>query len=137
MFKREVKSISDILQQFLRKEGLETPLQQKRLIDAWESVTGEMVARYTQEKFIKNQILYVKITNPALRQDLSMMRQQLMRRLNEAVGSSVISDVKIYCLLIPVVNYTVHWYVVMPGGQLLYHLKLKTNSYFISLRHEF
>lgn len=96
MFKREVKSISDILQQFLRKEGLETPLQQKRLIDAWESVTGEMVARYTQEKFIKNQILYVKITNPALRQDLSMMRQQLMRRLNEVVGSSVISDVKIY-----------------------------------------
>lgn len=96
MFKREVKSISDILQQFLRKEGLETPLQQKRLVDAWESVTGEMVDRYTQEKFIKNQILYVKITNPALRQDLSMMRQQLMRRLNEAVGSSVISDVKIY-----------------------------------------
>lgn len=96
MFKREVKSINDILQQFLRKEGLETPLQQKRLIDAWDSVAGQMVARYTQEKFIKNQILFVKITNPALRQDLSMMRQQLTRRLNEVVGSSVISDVRVF-----------------------------------------
>ena len=96
MFKREVKSIKDILQQFLRKEGLETPLQQKRLIDAWDSVAGPMVARYTQEKFIKNQILFVKITNPALRQDLSMMRQQLTRRLNEVVGSSVISDVRVF-----------------------------------------
>lgn len=96
MFKREVKSINDILQQFLRKEGLETPLQQKRLIDAWDSVAGPMVARYTQEKFIKNQILFVKITNPALRQDLSMMRQQLIRRLNEVVGSSVISDVRVF-----------------------------------------
>lgn len=96
MFKREVKSINDILQQFLRKEGLETPLQQKRLIDAWDSVAGSMVARYTQEKFIKNQILFVKITNPALRQDLSMMRQQLTRRLNEVVGSSVISDVRVF-----------------------------------------
>lgn len=96
MFKREVKSINDILQQFLRKEGLETPLQQKRLIDAWDSVAGPMVARYTQEKFIKNQILFVKITNPALRQDLSMMRQQLTRRLNELVGSSVISDVRVF-----------------------------------------
>lgn len=96
MFKREVKSINDILQQFLRKEGLETPLQQKRLIDAWDSVVGLMVARYTQEKFIKNQILFVKITNPALRQDLSMMRQQLTRRLNEVVGSSVISDVRVF-----------------------------------------
>jgi hypothetical protein len=96
MFKREVKSINDILQQFLRKEGLETPLQQKRLIDAWDSVAGPMVARYTQEKFIKNQILFVKITNPALRQDLSMMRQQLTRRMNEVVGSSVISDVRVF-----------------------------------------
>lgn len=96
MFKREVKSINDILKQFLRKEGLETPLQQKRLIDAWDSVAGPMVARYTQEKFIKNQILFVKITNPALRQDLSMMRQQLTRRLNEVVGSSVISDVRVF-----------------------------------------
>lgn len=96
MFKREVKSINDILQQFLRKEGLETPLQQKRLIDAWDSVVGPMVARYTQEKFIKNQILFVKIMNPALRQDLSMMRQQLTRRLNEVVGSSVISDVRVF-----------------------------------------
>ncbi|MBB1551338.1 MAG: DUF721 domain-containing protein [Prevotella sp.] len=96
MFKREVKSINDILQQFLRKEGLETPLQQKRLIDAWDNVVGPMVARYTQEKFIKNQILFVKITNPALRQDLSMMRQQLTRRLNEVVGSSVISDVRVF-----------------------------------------
>ncbi len=96
MFKREVKSINDILQQFLRKEGLETPLQQKRLIDAWDSVAGPMVARYTQEKFIKNQILFVKITNPALRQDLSMMRQQLTRRLNEVIGSSVISDVRVF-----------------------------------------
>ena len=96
MFKREVKSINDILQQFLRKEGLETPLQQKRLIDAWDSVAGPMVARYTQEKFIKNQILFVKITNPALRQDLSMMRQQLTRRLYEVVGSSVISDVRVF-----------------------------------------
>ena len=96
MFKREVKSINDVLQQFLRKEGLETPLQQKRLIDAWDSVAGPMVARYTQEKFIKNQILFVKITNPALRQDLSMMRQKLTRRLNEVVGSSVISDVRVF-----------------------------------------
>ena len=65
MFKREVKSIHDILQQFLRKEGLETPLMQKRLIDAWDNVTGETVAQYTQEKFIKNQILYVKIKHDA------------------------------------------------------------------------
>lgn len=96
MFRREVKSVADVLQQLLREEGLETPLQQKRLIDSWETVTGRIVARYTTEKFIQNQALYVKIVNPALRQDLAMMRQQLVKRLNEQVGSFIISDIKVY-----------------------------------------
>jgi predicted nucleic acid-binding Zn ribbon protein len=96
MFKRDVKPLGDILRQFIRKEGLETPLLQRRVVDAWEEVTGHTVSAYTEEKFIKNQVLFVKITNPALRQDLSMMRSQLTRRLNEAAGSNVISDVRIY-----------------------------------------
>ena len=96
MFKRDVKPLSDILRQFIRNEGLETPLLQKRVVDAWEQVTGHTVSTYTEEKFIKNQVLFVKITNPALRQDLSMMRSQLTRRLNEAAGGNVISDVRIY-----------------------------------------
>ena len=96
MFRREVKSVADVLQQLLREEGLETPLQQKRLIDSWETVTGRIVARYTTEKFIQNQTLYVKIVNPALRQDLAMMRQQLVKRLNEQGGSFIISDIKVY-----------------------------------------
>ena len=96
MFKQKVKSISDVLQQFLRDEGLETPLLQKRLINAWEKVTGKAVERYTTDKFIRNQTLYVKITNPALRQDLSMMRSQLVKRLNSEVGAFVITDVHVY-----------------------------------------
>ena len=56
----------------------------------------KFVGRYTGEKFIKNQTLFVKITNPALRQDLSMMRSKLVQRLNAEVGAMVIADVRIY-----------------------------------------
>ena len=96
MFKRDVKPLEEILQQFIRDEGLETPLLQQRAMDAWKEVTGVLVDHYTREKFIKNQVLFVKILNPALRQDLSMMHTQITRRINETVGSSVISDVRVY-----------------------------------------
>lgn len=96
MFRREVKSINDLLNMYLRHEGLETPLLQKRAIDAWDNLMGEMITRYTGEKFIKNQTLYVKIINPALRQDLSMMKTHIVQRINQAVGSQVITDVKVY-----------------------------------------
>jgi predicted nucleic acid-binding Zn ribbon protein len=96
MFKKRVQTIDEILQRFLREEGLETPLLQKRLIDSWETVVGDTVAQYTTEKFIKNQTLFVKITNPALRQDLGMMRSQLVKRLNETVSSLIITDIRLY-----------------------------------------
>ena len=96
MFKRDVLPLDEVLKKLLREEGLEMPLLQKRLVDAWEVVTGNVVSRYTAEKYIRNQTLFVKITNPALRQDLSMMRTQLVKRLNEQAGSFVISDIKIF-----------------------------------------
>ena len=96
MFKRDVKPLSDLLQTFLRNEGLETPLKQKRLLAAWDTVAGKVVARYTDEKFIKKQTLFVKMLNPALRQDLSMRRQRLVQQLNEAVGGYIISDIHFY-----------------------------------------
>ena len=96
MFRREVKSISDLLNKYLRAQGLETPLLQKRVIDFWERVVGRTVASYTGEKFIKNQTLFVKIVNPALRQDLSMMRSQIVKRLNAEVGAMIIADLRLY-----------------------------------------
>ena len=96
MFRRKVTPIRELLGRTLREEGLETPLLERRLINSWEEVTGKTVARYTQDKSIRNQTLYVKITSPALRSDLSMMRQQLVSRLNAAVGAMIITDVRIY-----------------------------------------
>ena len=57
---------------------------------------GPGVVAYTGEKFIKNQTLMVKIKNPALRQDLSMVKQRLITRLNAEVGSMIITDIKFY-----------------------------------------
>ena len=93
MFKRDVKQLKDLIMRNLRVQGLETPLLQKRLIDEWPEVMGEMIAGYTQNLYIRNQTLFVHMTNPALRADLSMERKEIVRRLNEKVGSQVITDI--------------------------------------------
>ena len=96
MFKRSVLPLDDIVNQLLRQEGLETPLNERRLIDAWETVAGATIVRYTTEKFIRNQVLFVNILNPALRSELSMMKTQLVDRLNAVIGARVITDIRIY-----------------------------------------
>ena len=96
MFRRKVQSIQTLLPVFLRRQGLESPLRQWRLLTSLDEVVGDPIARYTSERFIKNQTLYVKVHNPALRADLSMGRSLLVKRLNERAGAQVIVDIKFY-----------------------------------------
>ena len=78
----------------LREQGLEMPLLQKRLVDAWPEVAGLSVGQYTLNSYIMNQTLYVHLSVPSLRADLNMKRQELVKRLNDYVGSPVITDIK-------------------------------------------
>lgn len=94
MFKQREKSIKELILYNLRAQGLETPLLQKRLVEAWPIIAGEAIARYTTDVRIFNQTLYVKLRIPALRADLSMRRQEYVKRLNEYVGNQVITDIR-------------------------------------------
>jgi predicted nucleic acid-binding Zn ribbon protein len=94
MFRKEVKNIGELILRNLRSQGLETPLLQKRLVEAWPTVMGDMVAGYTQEVYIRNQTLWVHLTSPALRADLSMMKQDIVKKLNAAVDNQVIVDIR-------------------------------------------
>ncbi len=96
MFKRSSILIRDIILKNLREQGLETPLLQKRLIDSWSEVMGQLIASYTDDLYIRNQTLFVKLKNPALRSELSLQRQDIVRRLNNHVGSQVIADVRFH-----------------------------------------
>lgn len=94
MFKRDVQQLKDLILRCLREQGLETPLMQKRLIEAWPIVAGEAINQYTVNAYIQNQTLVVRLSSPALRADLSMQRTMFVEKLNAYVGSQVIADIR-------------------------------------------
>lgn len=87
------EQVGNVLRQVLRENGLETPLNQYRLIESWKDVVGEGIASYTGDMFIKNQSLYVKIRSSVVKNELMMIRTSLVKRLNDAVGAVVIADI--------------------------------------------
>ena len=93
MERRKAEELGSVIMRYLRLQGLEAPLNEYRLIDAWPTVAGSAVAAYTDSLRIYNQKLYVKLKSPALRANLMMERGRLVRSLNEAVGASVIVDI--------------------------------------------
>ncbi len=82
-----------LIRQFLREEGLETPLNEYRVVSSWNEVMGSVVARYTADVSIRGGILYVSLRNPALRQNLQMSRTSIINKLNTHVGAQVVQNI--------------------------------------------
>ena len=57
MKRNNTEQVGDVIRRLLRQEGLETPLNEYRLIEAWKDVVGPVIVRYTQNLYIKNQVL--------------------------------------------------------------------------------
>ena len=93
MKRSDAESVGSLIRKFLRQVGLETPLNEKRLIDAWAEILGTTIASRSKALFIKNQVLYVEVTSAPLRQQLMMGRQQLVVKLNQKVGAQVITNI--------------------------------------------
>ncbi|MGM9674122.1 MAG: DUF721 domain-containing protein [Bacteroidaceae bacterium] len=96
MIYKKARDIKSLINEFLRAEGLETPLNEYRIIQAWPEVVGQAISRYTGKLFIKNNILYVQIRSAALRENLSCSRTILAEKLNRYVNAQVINEVRFF-----------------------------------------
>ena len=95
MFKRYPQNIDDVTNQFMREYSLEVPLLERRLIASWKDVMPA-AEPYTESIEIRNQTLWVKISSPALKNDLLMQRTELTQLLNSKVGANIINDIRFF-----------------------------------------
>lgn len=96
MIRRKEEELGQLVRQFLRAQGLETPLNEYRAVQLWPEVVGAAIARYTGQIFIKNNIMYIQIRSAALRENLAHQRTTLAQRINQQVGSQVVSEIRFY-----------------------------------------
>ena len=75
MKRNDAEQIGKLIQQCLRQESLESPLNEQRLLDAWPQVLGPAAA-YTSNLYIRNQTLYVHLTSAALRHSRIIIRMR-------------------------------------------------------------
>lgn len=93
MRKKNTESLKDVLVQVLKQQRLEKPLNEKRLIDAWPLILGDSIAKYTSDIKINNKIMFVTMTSSVIRHELFMSRQDIIKKLNNHIGTEIISEI--------------------------------------------
>ncbi|OYX22355.1 MAG: RNA-binding protein, partial [Flavobacteriales bacterium 32-35-8] len=59
-------------------------------VDAWASLMGNGVNKYTTSVQLERDILYVRLSSSVLREELSYGTEKIINLLNEALGKPLI-----------------------------------------------
>ncbi|MCD4709610.1 MAG: DUF721 domain-containing protein [Bacteroidales bacterium] len=93
MERKDVRKIDTLLQQFVKSNRLERGLAEYRLMKSWKDLLGITVAKKTKSLRIQNRKLFVTLHSSVVRNELSLIKDSLIPKLNEAAGMDVIDDV--------------------------------------------
>lgn len=90
---RTPRKFNDIVDEVYAVYGMKGAQEEHRALKVWQNVVGETIAKMTEvEKFVKG-ILYVRVLSPSWRNELSFRKRNIIGRLNEAVGKSMVKDI--------------------------------------------
>lgn len=93
MKRTEAATIGDIIQGYLEAERLDGKMYELQATALWADVVGPGVNRYTVNRYVKDGIMYVRLSSAPLRNELMLGRSLLVRRINDVMGREVIKDI--------------------------------------------
>lgn len=93
MKRNDPQKVEGVMSAYFEALGIMDKINEARLMLKWNEQMGEVIGRKTTHLEVKNRVLYVSISSAPLRGNLLLKREQLIRLLNNSVGTQVIDDI--------------------------------------------
>ncbi len=93
MRKKNSQKIGDVIQEYLKALKIDDKLKEVQLIKSWDDIVGKTIARSTNNIYIKNRKLFVNLNSSIIRNELFMLREGLLKALNDKVGEKIIDEI--------------------------------------------
>ena len=87
------RTIGEALQEFLSESRLKDEMHALQIQDAWESIMGKTIARYTDQVRIQHSKLYIQTRVGPLRNELLYQRELIIQKVNTFIGSPIVKEV--------------------------------------------
>ena len=87
------KELKNLINTFLKKNKLEKGLLNIEVKKAWFELMNNGVANYTTEVSLRKKTLYIKLSSPALKEELSYGKEKLIKLINERLKENVVEKI--------------------------------------------
>ncbi len=81
------------IEQLLDTYKLSDQFLAEKIKSNWPELVGKVIANRTDEISIRQQKLYLKVSSASLRQELIMMKTNLIDNINEYAGKKLINEI--------------------------------------------
>lgn len=85
--------MKEALRGAIESSGLEMKILEQNVIHGWESYAGKAVANVSAPISIENGTLWLSVQDAAWRQELSLRRDELRKRINEKLEVELIREI--------------------------------------------
>jgi hypothetical protein len=88
-------SMKDAMKQFLNSSKLKGDVQAMQIEEVWDKLMGKTISKYTDSIKIIHHTLIITTTVAPLKNELLYQKENIIKRVNEALGEGVIREVMI------------------------------------------
>lgn len=86
-------SLKEAIEKLMAHYHIEDRYRFEQVKNKWEEVVGKMIAQRTERMSLKNGILYITLSSSTLRQELSFMKADLIKRVNEEATKDIVKEI--------------------------------------------
>ena len=89
----KLKPIKNIIESFVEQDSISYGIFNIKIQKAWENAVEKKILDYTKEIYVKGDILYIKVSNPILKQEILYSRQKVVNLINEELEKDLIKKI--------------------------------------------
>jgi predicted nucleic acid-binding Zn ribbon protein len=91
--KRKIDRLSTTIAKILKSRGLESGLSEYKVFGNWEKTVGEVIALHAHPAMVRGKKLTLIVDSPAWMQQLSLMKPELIKKMNRDLGKESIREI--------------------------------------------
>lgn len=92
---RDDISMKQAVEKWLEVYRLRQKFDESSVASFWEEIIGSYIANRTQKIFVKDKKLFVKVESAVVKHELTLMRKQIIGRINEHIGQVLVEELVI------------------------------------------
>ena len=91
---KNIEDIGSVISSVVEEMGINGKLKTSNIFNHWEEIVGKEIAKRSRPQKLTNMTLYISVTSSTWANELSLMSEDLIFRINSFAGEEAVKKVR-------------------------------------------